>query len=78
MDSYSIVYSFNLFRNFKEKMKTKLSVIFLLLMFFSKNSLANCQQVDKKAIPWLYKCEIDGQICVINGGNVGVYCFNKK
>jgi hypothetical protein len=47
-------------------------------MFFSKNSLANCQQVDKKAIPWLYKCEIDGQICVINGGNVGVYCFNKK
>jgi hypothetical protein len=64
-------------------MKVKLFSTFLLLMSISTSSMAeSCYEIYKT--PWvgsghskIFKCEVDGQVCVINMDQGGVACFPK-
>jgi len=64
-------------------MKLKLCGMFLALILSSANAMAeSCYEIYKT--PWIgtghstiFKCEVDGQVCVINMNQGGVACFPK-
>ena len=64
-------------------MKSKLLISFILSFLFTKNAIAEpCYEIYRT--PWvgtghatIFKCEVDGQICVFNIDQGGVSCFPK-